>query len=55
MFGDSSVIKLGAGADLKLSHDGSNSYIEDVDDNNVLTIIVEKDSYDVALKEKPRE
>ena len=29
ILGDSSVIKLGAGADLKLSHDGSNSYIED--------------------------
>jgi hypothetical protein len=29
ILGDSSLIKLGAGGDLRLSHDGSNSYIED--------------------------
>jgi hypothetical protein len=35
ILGDSSVIKLGAGADLKLSHDGSNSYIEDAGTGNL--------------------
>ena len=35
ILGDSSIIKLGAGADLKLSHDGSNSYIEDAGTGNL--------------------